>query len=99
MPLVFTGTQVRFEDVCAVEDAMGLVEYLRDNEAPEVDLSGCTYLHTALLQLLLLARPNIAAAPTDPFLARWIGCGSEMRAAHSPSFAEPEIQAIGGGKK
>ena len=75
MPVVLTGTSVRFEDVCTVEDAMEFIEYLRSNETPEVDLSACTYLHTALLQLLFHAHPRITAAPADPFLARWAGCG------------------------
>jgi hypothetical protein len=37
-----------------------------------IDLSNCAYLHTALLQLLLTARPKVAAAPADSPLARWI---------------------------
>ncbi len=72
MPLVFTETQVRFEDVCTVEDALPLLEFLKGSAAPEVDLSACTHLHTALLQLLLAARPNVAAPPGDPALARWV---------------------------
>jgi hypothetical protein len=72
MPLVFTGARVRFEEVCTVEDALPLLEFLKGSDAPEVDLSTCTYLHTALLQLLLAARPGMAAPPTDPALERWI---------------------------
>ncbi len=72
MPLVFEGPRVRFEDVCTVEDAMPLIEHLRNTDAVEVDLADCAYLHTALLQLLLIARPRILAMPTDPFLGRWI---------------------------
>lgn len=75
MPLVLMETSARFEDVCTVEDAMEFIEYLRGNEAAGVDLSACTYLHTALLQLLRLARCRITHAPADPFLARWAGCG------------------------
>ena len=75
MPLVLTETSARFEDVCTVEDAMEFIEYLRKNEAAKADLSACTYLHTALLQLLRLARPRITHAPVDPFLARWADCG------------------------
>jgi hypothetical protein len=72
MPLVFTETQVRFEAVCTVEDALPLLEYLKANAAPEVDLSACTHLHTALLQLLLAVRPRLASPPADPTLARWV---------------------------
>jgi hypothetical protein len=72
MPLVFTDTEARFEDVCTVEDALPLFEFLTNSEAPQIDLSACTYLHTALLQLLLVAGPRIAAPPADPSLARWV---------------------------
>ena len=72
MPLVFNGQMVSFEDVCTVEDALPLLEFLKAGEAAEIDLSACTYLHTALLQLLLTARPRLAALPADPGLARWI---------------------------
>lgn len=72
MPLVFTETQVRFEDVCTVEDALPLLDFLKGSAAPEIDLSACTHLHTALLQLLLAARPRLATPPADPTLARWV---------------------------
>ncbi len=72
MPLTFTETQARFEDVCTVEEALPLFEFLNSGIAPEVDLSACTHLHTALLQLLLIARPKVAALPVDPGLARWL---------------------------
>jgi hypothetical protein len=72
MPLIFTEMQVRFEDVCTADEALPLLEFLNSSEAPEVDLSACTYLHTALLQLLLSARPKMALLPADPVLARWV---------------------------
>jgi hypothetical protein len=72
MPLVFTGTRVRFEDVCAVDDALPLLDFFKANAAAEVDLSACTHLHTALLQLLLVARPKVSAPPDDATLARWV---------------------------
>jgi len=71
MPLVFNEQTVSFEDVCTVEDALPLFEFLNTGEAAEIDLSACTYLHTALLQLLLAARPKVAALPVDRSLARW----------------------------
>ncbi len=72
MPLVFTESRVRFEAVCTVEDALPLLEFLKVSAAPEIDLSACTHLHTALLQLLLAARPRLASPPADPTLARWV---------------------------
>ena len=72
MPLIVTEQQARFEEVCTVEDALPLLEFLKNSDTPEVDLSACTYLHSALLQLLLTARPRMTVSPADPFLARWV---------------------------
>ena len=72
MALVFTTTRVRFEEVCTVEDALPLLEFLKSTDTPEIDLSACTWLHTALLQLLLIARPRMMAPPADPALMRWV---------------------------
>jgi hypothetical protein len=72
MALIITATQARFEEVCTVEDALPLLEFLRNNNKPEVDLSACTWLHTALLQLLLTGSPRLTAPPVDPALARWV---------------------------
>lgn len=73
MPVVFTATQARFEEVCTVEEALPLYEFLRGGETLQVDLAACTFLHTALLQLLLIARPMLVSPPTDPYLVRWVG--------------------------
>jgi hypothetical protein len=73
MPVVFTATTARFEDVCTVEEGLPLCEFLKSGEALQVDLAACSFLHTALLQLLLAARPILASPPTDPYLARWVG--------------------------
>lgn len=72
MPLVFTKTLARFEEVCTVEEALPLLEFLNKAKTPKIDLSACTYLHTALLQLLLISRPKVSAPPNDPVLARWV---------------------------
>jgi hypothetical protein len=72
MAVVFTTTRARFEDVCTVEEALPLLEFLRSGDDVEVDLSACTYLHTALIQLLLTARPRMTGSPADPALARWV---------------------------
>ena len=62
MPVVFNQDRASFEDVCTVEEALALLEFLKDNEAPVIDLSACTYLHTALLQLLMSVCPK----PAEP---------------------------------
>ena len=63
MPVTVTGRLARFDGVCTVEEALPLLEFLKDSTDPEVDLSSCAWLHTALLQLLLIAAPRLAAPP------------------------------------
>jgi nicotinic acid phosphoribosyltransferase len=72
MPLTVTKTLARFEDVCTVEEALPLLEFLKTQDHAKADLSRCTYLHSALLQLLYMAKAEIVALPEDPLLARWV---------------------------
>ena len=57
----------------AAREILSSIEFLKGSAVPEVDLSACTHLHTALLQLLLAARPKLASPPADPMIARWVG--------------------------
>jgi hypothetical protein len=72
MPIRFEDRTAVFEGDCSVEEAVFLTEWLEATRPALVDLSGCTGLHTALLQALLAADASIAAEPEDPFLRRWV---------------------------
>ena len=72
MPIRYDADLARFEAACTVEDALPLAEWLEATAVPRVDLSACTELHTALLQLRMAARPVVDAGPEDAFLARVI---------------------------
>lgn len=72
MPIRYEDGLARFEGACAVDEALPLAEWLEAAQAPRVDLAACAELHTALLQLLLAARPAVAAEPEDAFLRRWV---------------------------
>ena len=72
MPLSFDADTVTVRDTCTVEDAMPLLEFLQSHSDARVDLRPCTNLHTAALQVLMAARPRIAALPEAAFLARWL---------------------------
>lgn len=72
MPVTYEKSLARFAEVCTVEEAMEVQEWLGRHKAPRIDLSACTHLHTAVLQVLMAARPQLAAAPEDPFLRRWV---------------------------
>jgi hypothetical protein len=72
VPVTLSRNVATLSGVVSVDDAEPLAQWLRDTARPKVKLAGCIHLHTAVLQALLAARPSIASAPTEPFLARWI---------------------------
>jgi hypothetical protein len=92
MPLTMTKTLARFEDVCTVEEALPLLEFLQARKSAKADLSRCTYLHSALLQLLFIANVKIVALPSDPLLARWVdrllAGGKSAQPAQTPSVSQ-----------
>jgi hypothetical protein len=59
------------EGVCPVEDAEVLIEQLQVGAAL-IDWSGCTHMHAACFQLLLLARLPLHGTPANPELTRWL---------------------------
>lgn len=61
---------VRLSGRCMAEDAELLLKHLAGG-AHKVDLSGCEYLHCALVQLLMAFRPAIAGEPSE-FLRDWV---------------------------
>ncbi len=74
MPLVFTETEARFEDVCTVEDALPLLEFLKNSDAPQVDLSACTYLRRCCNSFCPRG-PELQHLPPIPALrAGWSRC-------------------------
>jgi hypothetical protein len=57
---------------CAVEDAETLLQLLQTQPEGPVDWSGCTRLHTAVLQVLMAAAPPMRGECGDAFVARWV---------------------------
>lgn len=55
---------VRLSGRCPAEDAELLLKHLVEG-ARQVDLSSCDYLHGAVVQLLMAARPTIAGEPAE----------------------------------
>jgi hypothetical protein len=72
MPLNFAENTGVVEGTSIVEDALTLVEFLQSHDDAKVDLGSCNHLHTAVLQVLLMARPEIVSLPREAFLARWL---------------------------
>ena len=48
MALIITATQARFEEVCTVEDALPLLEFLRNNDKAEVGLHLASHRTSAI---------------------------------------------------
>jgi len=72
MAIEFKKNRVIFRDVARVEEAEALLEALQKKPSAKVDLSVCTHLHTANLQVLMVARPSIDSWPQDPELRTWL---------------------------
>lgn len=69
MPLVHDGDVVRFDGHCEVEEALPFLERLNEPPSLRVALADCATLHTALLQVLAAARPEIVSMPANRMLA------------------------------
>ncbi|PWJ55694.1 hypothetical protein SAMN06264364_10257 [Quadrisphaera granulorum] len=68
MPLTTADRTAVLTGAVTVEDAESLAAWLRGTVEPQVDLSGCEHLHTAVLQAVMAAGAAVVAEPTDPFL-------------------------------
>ena len=72
MPIEFKRNRVIFREEVRVEEAEALLEVLQKKPSTKVDLATCTHLHTANLQVLMVARPRIDSWPQDPELRTWL---------------------------
>jgi len=72
MPITYRKKSVVFEGLVAVEEAEDLLQWLAKNPQGKVDLSGCTHLHAANLQVMMAARIAVAAWPKDAALKCWL---------------------------
>jgi hypothetical protein len=72
MPILFEKNLARFCDAASGEEAEGLLEWLQKWPAAKADLSECSHLHPANLQVLLAAGTRVAAWPNDLGLSAWL---------------------------
>jgi hypothetical protein len=63
---------VVFDEIASVEEAEGLLEWLQNRPAAKVNLSACTHIHPADLQVLMAAKIHVAAWPKDASLRAWL---------------------------
>lgn len=60
------------EGNCPVEDAEPLLQLLQANPTAQCDWRRCSHLHTAVVQVVLAARPNLVGPCGDPWIEHWI---------------------------
>jgi proteasome lid subunit RPN8/RPN11 len=72
MAIEYADEEMRLADAVSVEDAEPLLGWLQAHPAAQVDLSACTYLHAAPLQVLMAAHAVVSAWPVDLALATWL---------------------------
>jgi hypothetical protein len=72
MPIEFKKNRAIFRDEASVEEAEGLLEWLQARPVAKADLSACSHIHTANVQVLMAARTGIASWPKDPELRSWL---------------------------
>lgn len=65
------GTIV-LEGSCPSEDAEVLLQHLAGTPDATVDLRRCESAHTAVVQVLLAARPRVQGPPLDHPMWRWV---------------------------
>jgi anti-anti-sigma regulatory factor len=72
MPIEFKRNRVLFRDEVSVEEAEGLLEWLQKRPTAKVDLSACSHMHTANLQVLMTAKADITGWPKNAELRAWL---------------------------
>jgi hypothetical protein len=69
---------------CAAGDAELLLQRLLAAPGSSVEWSSCEHLHSAVLQVLLAARPPMRGTPTNSFLATHVAPVLPRAAAAAP---------------
>lgn len=72
MPIEFKRNRAIFRYEVCVEEAEGLLEWLQNRPTATVDLSACSHMHTANLQVLMTAKARITGWPKNAELRAWL---------------------------
>jgi hypothetical protein len=62
---------IMLEGSCPAEDAEPLLQLLQATPEARLDWARCGHLHTAVLQVILAARPLLVGPCGDPWIQRW----------------------------
>jgi hypothetical protein len=66
---------------CPVEDAEPLLQMLLETPAAAIDWRACQSPHTAVVQVVLAARPALIGPCGDPWLEQWFAADMPPRAS------------------
>lgn len=64
--------KVVLEGNCPVEDAEPLLQFLQSTPGASCNLTHCHHLHTAVVQVILAARPALIGPCGDPWVEQWV---------------------------
>jgi hypothetical protein len=79
-----TNGSIALVGACPVEDAETLLQLLQSTPTAPCDWSRCSYLHTAVVQAILAARPALIGPCGDAWIEQWVSplLGPETAAQH-----------------
>jgi hypothetical protein len=63
---------ITLEGDCSVEDAEALLQMLLATPAARVDWTQAGHLHTAVVQVMVAAKPTLAGPCGDSWVRQWI---------------------------
>jgi len=66
------GKAIILDGSCPVEEAEPLLQLLQATPAACLDWRQCSHLHTAVLQVILAARPQLIGPCGDGWVERWV---------------------------
>lgn len=72
MAIIYKKNKAIFTDIVGVDEAEALLAWLHKYPKGKIDLSSCSHLHAANLQVLMAAQPAVTAFPSDRFFAGWL---------------------------
>ncbi len=72
MAVIYRKNKAIFTDIVGVDEAEPLLAWLHKYPKGKIDLSACSHLHAANLQVLMAAQPAVTAFPSDGAFAGWL---------------------------
>jgi len=69
---VETNGSIALVGACPVEEAETLLQLLQSTPAAPCDWTRCSHLHTAVVQVILAARPALIGPCGDAWIEQWV---------------------------